>query len=527
MAYTGTKAKILLGEFGLLTDISPDKVPPNALIQAKNISFFNGNVQKAPGDLRWNATPVSAGIIAAHYYQPTIEQPRFVIATSDGNIYKGRDHTFGTPLTNVSISLTPNCVFADGGAEQLGNPKKLFFFTAGATQPYVLTGDGTAFTTISGPAADWTSTGTYPKFGVVHRGQLWAFAGQMSYASNSQDHEDFSNVTTTLTEPVYPGEGGEIRAGYVFKGRLLAFKDGGFVYMLNDTATDQGDWYWQKIASNFGLAAPNAIAEVLDDLIAGNTYGTLTSYAASQKLGNIEAADVIQGMQFEAFLRGNTSKVGVPFQHVKYYAEKKMLFMTYRSAYYTYNDMMVMIDFGRTDRLRGAFWPKGSPQCLAMYKDINQIERPMFGDKDGYLNLMDHEDRLTGGSAYTGAFQTPHIDFSFLDGALSSVEKHFDFLAVHYSPESSGDLMCDYYIDGRYIDTLTFQMIQYQRPELGVLLLNRDRLAQPNTETCIRQLSGTGRTFSAYFYQSGSNQSFQIPAITVYFRGGGDKAMDT
>lgn len=69
-------------------------------------------------------------------------------------------------------------------------------------------------------------------------------------------------------------------------------------------------------------------------------------------------------------------------------------------------------------------------------------------------------------------------------------------------------------------------MIQYQRPELGVLTLNTDRLAQANTETAIRQLSSTGRTFSARFYNSGSNQSFQIPAITVYFRSGGDKAQE-
>lgn len=525
MAYTGNRAKILLGEYGLLTDIAPDKSPPSALIKAKNVCFFNGTVQKAPGAIRWNATAVSAGIISAHYWLPTLEQPRFVVATSDGNLYKGRERHFGTPVnTTIASTLTPNCVFADGGAEDAGRPRKLFFFTGGATLPYVLSGDGTAFTAIANPAVDWTSTGTFPKFGVVHRNQLWAFAGQISYASDSGDHEDFSNVTTNIVEPVYPGEGGELRGGYVFKSRLFCFKDGGFAYILNDTDTDNGNWYWQKVASNFGLAAPNAVAEVLDDMLVGNTYGTITSYSATQKLGDVEAADVIQGAQFEAFLRGNTSKVGVPVEHVKYYAEKKLLFMTYRSAYYTYNDMMLMLDFGRSDRIRAAFWQKGSPQCLALYKDINQVERPMYGDKDGFLNLMDAEDRIEGGIAFTGAFQIPHLDFSHLDQSLSAVEKQFDFLAVHYVPESSGNLSCDYFIDGRYIDTLTFPMVQYQRPELNTLLLNTDRLAQPNVETVIREIAGAGRTFSAYFYQSGSNQSFQIPAITVYFRGGGDKA---
>jgi len=528
VSYTGNRVKIPLGEFGLLTDISPDKVPPAALIQANNVCFSNGNVQKAPGGLKWNQTAVSAGIIAAHYYQPTLEQPRFVVATSDGNIYKGRDRVFGSPINStIFATLTPNCVFAEGGAETAGRPKKLFFFTAGATQPYVLSGDGTAFTTIASPATDWSSASTYPKFGVVHRNQLWAFAGQNSYASDSGDHEDFANVTTTLTEPVYPGEGGELRGAFVYKGRLVCFKDGGFAYMLNDTSATQSEWYWQKFASNFGLAAPNAIAEVLDDLVAGNTYGTITSYAASQKLGNIEAADVIQNLQFEAYLRGNTAKNGVPVQHMIYYAEKKQLFFTYRSAYYTYNDMLVMIDFARMDRLRPAFWKKGSPQCLALYKDTNQIERPMYGDKDGYLILMDQEDRTEGGTAFTGSFQSPHWDFSFADPTLSAVEKHFDFLAIHYVPESSGDLSCDYFIDGRFIETITFPMIQYTKPELGVFLLGTARLAQPNTETIKRELKGTGRTLSIRLYNAGSNQSFQVPAVTVYFRGGGDKAQET
>lgn len=522
--YSGVKAKIPLGEFGLLTDIAPDKIPHGALINANNVCFFNGSVQKAPGAIQWNSSALSAGIVAVHHWQPDLITERFVAVTETGDIYKGRDRQFGSAINStISSVLTPNCVFSEGGAETAGRGKKLFLFTGGATNPYVLSGDGTAFATLANPATDWTSTGTFPKFGVVHRNRLWAFAGQISYASDSGDHENF--VTAHLTEPVYPGEGGELRGAAVFKGRLLAFKDGGFVYMLNDTSTSENDWYWQKIGSNFGLSAPNAVAEVLDDLLAGNTSGTINSYAATEKLGNVEAADIIQNMQFESYLRGNTSKVGVPFQHMLYYAEKKLLLATYRSAYFTYNDMLIAIDFGRLDRARPAFWKKGYPQCLATYRDVNEIERPMYGDKNGYLYLMDAEDRTEGTASYTGSFQTPHLDFSHLGDKFASQEKHFDFLSVHYAPESSGDLYCDYYIDGRFIETITFPMVQYQRPALGTLTLGTDRLAQANTETSTRKLSGTGRTFSAYFYQSGSNQSFQVPAITVFFRPGGDKAM--
>lgn len=524
MAYNGNTAKIPLGEYGLLTDIAPDKCPPAALIRATNVCFFNGTVQKAPGAVTWNPTPLPAGIVAAHYWQPTLVEERMIAATSTGNLYIGRDRQFA-PASNTTIAstLTPNCVFAEGGAETAGRPKKLFLFTGGASNPYVLSGDQTAFTVLSQPSTDWTSTGTFPKFGVIHRQSLWAFAGQIAYSSDTGDHENF-NVTTGLTLPIYPGEGGELRGGYVFKGRLFAYKDGGFVYSLNDQDADNGNWYWTKVASNFGLSAPNAVAEVLNDLYSGNTSGTITSLEATEKLGSVAAADLVQNMQFEAFLRGNTSKVGIPFQHLLYYAEKKILFATYRSAYFTYNDMLLMFDFGRNQAVRAAFWKKGSPQCLASYKDVNQIERPMYGDRSGFLQLMDAEDRTEGTAAYLGEFQSPHWDFSWLGQNMSAANKQFDHLAVHYIPEGAGTLLCDYYIDGRFIDTLTFQMVQYKRPELNTLLLNTDRLAQPNEETCVRPLAGTGRTLSVRFYNSGLNESFQIPAVTVFFRGGGEGA---
>lgn len=527
MAYAGNKIKIPLGDYGLLTDIQQ---PVGALIKANNVQFINGMVQKASGALKWNETPLPAGLVAVHHWKPTLEIERFIAVTSTGNIYKGQDRVFATTLnTSVSSTLTPNCVFAEGGAETAGRGKKLFLFTGGATNPYVLSGDGTAFSSLALPNEDWTSPATFPKFGLVHRGSLWAFAGQRSYASATGNHEDFTNASAAFVDPVYPGEGGELRGGFVYKDKLFAFKDGGFVYALNEVYDAAGDLQrnWGKVGSNFGLAAPNAIAEVLDDLLAGNTSGTINSYAATQKLGSIEAGDLIQELQFEAFLRGNTSKVGLTEQHMLYYAEKKTLFATYRSCYKTENDMLLMFDFGRPGRVRPAFWVKGSPQCLATYRDVNEIARPMYGSADGYIMLMDQEDRVEGGDAFIGEFQTPHYDFGWAGENIASAEKHFDHLAVQYMPESSGDLYVDYFIDGRYIDTIQFPMIQYNRPELGVLLLGTDRLAQMNTETAVRPLAGTGRTISFRCYNEGSNQSFQIVALTVSLRSGGDKAQQT
>lgn len=534
--YLGLRVKVPLGEYGIITDVAPDKVPPGSLLQAINITFTNGSVEKAPGAYQWNQTALSAGIVGAHFWIPdnnALMQQRFIAITSDGNIYKGRDRVFGSPINNTIASvLTPNCVFAEGGAEAASNPKKLFIFTGGVTQPYVLSGDGTAAATIATPATDWTSSSTYPRCGVVHRGQLWAFAGQISYASSGTNHENFVGAGT-LANPVYPGEGGEIQGAFVFKSRLFCFKRGGYVYGLIDSDSNQLNWYWQKVASNFGIAAPNAVDEVLDDMLVGNTYGTLTSYKATFALGSVEAADVMQNNGFDKFMRQWVSKSGVPFEHLLYYGEKKQLFLTCRSTYAVQNDSILMLDFGRQGRVRPSIWTKGSPQCLAKFKDINQVERPMYGGADGFLYWLDYADRSEGqgggaNNAYNGAFQTQHLDFSHVDPALSAVEKQFDFIAVHYVPTSTtAQLSCDYYIDGRYIDTVSFKLAQYQRPALGTLTLGKDRLAAGNTETTMLPIRGAGKTLSAYFYNASANQTFQVPAVTVYFLPGGDKAQQT
>lgn len=526
MAYRGVSAKIPLGEVGLLTDMPSDKLPPNSLIRASNICYFNGSVQKAPGTIKWNASALDSGVVAVHDWWPTTTMQRMIAVTSAGYTYKGRDRAFGSALNTTSLgTLSPNCVFAEGGNESASANRKLFLFTNGLTNPYVLSGDGTAFAAISSPATDW-AVGRYPKFGVVHRGRLWAFAKQFAYASTTASHEDFTTAGY-LSGSVYPGEGGELRGAYVFKGRLFAFKDGGFVYLLNDEDTDSDNWYWQKIASNFGLAAPNAVVEMLDDLVAGNTTGTLTSYAATQKLGSVEAADILQNAAVESFHRANTSKVGITEQHLLFYSEKKILLATYRTTYQTSNNTLLMIDVAR-EQPRISYWTKGSPSCLAFYKDENEILRPMYGDASGYVHLMDREDRLEGGATvYTGDFQTAHTDFSWHDGKLTSANKNFDWMAVTFTPEGTHNLSCDYYIDGRFVETITFPMAVDTNSQLDSLLLDTDRLNQANTETVIRKLSGSGRTFSARFYNAGSNQSFQVSSITVGFRPSGEQAQKT
>ncbi len=501
--YKGSEAKIPLGDYGLLTDAASDKLPPNALIDAKNI-------------------------VALTDYWPNTTAQRLIVATSDGSIYRdigGRNFVGGTAITTGLGNLKPNCQFVTGGQESGGRGKKLFFFSYGLNQLKVLADDGVVFNSVTTPSVDWTSI-NYPKCGIIHRSRLWAFAGQLAYASDTADHTNFNS--NYLAIAVYPGEGGDILGCFVYKTKLFVFKEGGYVYILNDTDTASANWYWQKVANNIGISSPNAISEVIDTLIFGNASGTLSTLDTSQSTGGFDSGDLLRTLQVSQYFRANANRAGTQVQHALYYPDKKLLFATYRTGYFTYNDQMLVIDFNR-QQPRITTWPKGSPNCLALRKGSDSVLRPIYGDASGYIHFMDSEMRLEGevfggtGTAYTGSFQTSHTDFSYLDQSLGAKEKHFDWLAVTYVPEGPHLLSCDFFIDGRFVDTVTFPMNQSVNDPLGTFLLGTDRTAQSNTETIIRKLRGTGRTLSVRLYNAGSNQSFQVSSLTVGFRLGAEK----
>jgi len=516
MAYRGAVATIRLGDFGLLTDRSPADLPLGALIEAKNIIISEGLVQKAPGARIYNPNNQLAKIVALFDWQPDIVTQRMIAVCADGNIYRDTgDGTFNSS-TAIATGLTnpsPRSQFIPGGNETAGRDKRLFLFTDGENQLKVLVGDGTSFSDISKPAADWT-TNNYPRCGVTHRNRFWAFQDQRAYASDTGDHENFQS--NFLTQNIFPGEGGDIVGAYVFQGRLFAFKEGEFVYYLDDSSADSEAWFWRKLSSNFGLTAPNAITNPINDLFVGNSTGTVTSYRATEKLGDVESSDVFRLAQMERFLRRTTHPSGLGVQHAVYDEELKRVYFTYRSTYTTENDMLICIDLNR-DFPRITYLEKGSPTCLALYENINDISRPIYGGADGYVYLMNDEDRLEGTASYEGAFQTAFTDFKDVSPELAVKQKHFDYLWVEFVEEGDFDLSIDVYIDGKYIETTSTKM-QLSEDYAGEFLLGTDRLGQYTTLSNPIPLHGMGRRISFRCYNAGSNQSFQIASLTVGFR---------
>jgi hypothetical protein len=520
--YQGQWATIPLGEFGLLTDVPPGQIPRGAFVKAFNVSFETGVITKAPGARKYNLNQVlPSGVIAVHDFWPDTVSQRLIAACRNGSLYKDiGDRVFSgaTAIATGLLNLDERCMFAEGGAETASRSKKLFFFS-GTNQVRVIAGDADAATTITSPASDWT-TPNFPAIALVHRNRLWAFMKQAAYASSTSDHENFTS--NNLIQYIYPGEGGYISGAFVFRGRLFAFKEGGFVYFLDDSDTDSSNWVWKKLASNFGLASAHGVVQVANDMIAINESGSPVSYNAVDTFGDIESADILRALQIEDYYRGVTSLSGVSLTHALYYEAKKQLFFTTRTSYRTTNDALLHIDMNKQTP-RAALWTKDQVNCLSMRKDVNKVLRPIYGSEDGYVYLMDQEDRLTGSTAYTGEFKTSHTDFRFMGEDLAARNKLFDFLAVEFIPQGTWDLEVDVYIDGSFSETINFSM-DVRDDGLGTFTLGTDPLGREETQTIQKPLHGSGRRLSFHCKQSGSNQNFAIASLSVGFRVSGEQA---
>lgn len=521
MAYRGNVAFLPLGELGLLADLPPSQVPRGALIKANNISFETGLITKAPGSSRYNTQVLPAGVVAVHDYWPDVQAQRLIALCSNGSVYRDDgDRTFGgaSAIATGLLNVDARAIFVEGGAETTSREKKLFLFT-GSNQVKVLEGDETAMTTITSPAADWT-TPNFPAVGLIHRNRLWAFMKQTAYASDTANHENFTS--NYLVHYIFPGEGGNIIGAFVFRSRLFVFKEGGFVYYLEDSDADSDNWVWAKLASNFGLASPHGIIQVGNDMIAVNESGSPISYSAVQNFGDIESADLLRFLQIEEFYRNNSSLAGLAYTHALYYEAKKMVFFTGRSTYRTTNNQLLHLDFNK-EAPRAALWTKDQANCLALRKDVNRVQRPIYGAEDGYVYLMDREDRLTHTTAYTGEFKTGHTDFRFADEKLATKNKLFDYLAVEFIPQGEWNLEVDVYIDGSFSETINFLM-DVRDDGLDSFTLDTDPLGREETQTIQKPLHGSGRRISFHCKQSGSNQNFALASLSVGFRLSGEQA---
>lgn len=424
-------------------------------------------------------------------------------------------------------TLTPDAHFVAGGAESSGRNRKLFFFSS-TTQCKVLDGDGSVVGNVRAPAADWTSN--YPTFGIIYQNRLIAFGNSNQrhtlYISTAADHEDFTTTTSGITggdagfQTVFAGEGDALVSAIVYKGLLILFKKPAGVYVFDWRDTTAAPSV-TKLSDSFGIASPHAALNALDDMFGLTNTNRLISMKASDKLGSLESGDLLKLTKNQQYIRETMNQAGAQYTHAVFYPDRQQALFTMRGYGTTAQNRILVADFAK-EQPRLTVETKDSPLCLTTRKDSNLVLRPIYGTSTGYVYTMDSTTRAVGSSAYTGEFQTPYIDFSYLDASLSNKNKLFDFLQVTYIATGNVNLYVDTYIDGNYMQTLTYP--QVYGAVLGTFVLDVNRLGEITARSMRKPLKGSGRAISFRFYNSAVNESFKIERIAVSFRVSGEQS---
>lgn len=526
MGYKGEIIGIPVGADGLRLDDPESKLTAGSLIRALNITMVNGMIEKDYGSARWNQTILPTGVKGAIDWWPEDETQRMIALGADGKVYRFTDAF--VPATEVAATIpapktlnsTEYANFVTAGAEVTGNPRKLFLFT-GYDQVQVISGDGIVRTNISAPPGDWAGL-NYPVDGVIHQGRLFVFLrrGSTVFASLSTDHEDFT--TLPLPYEVYPGESEYIAQHFVFRGKYFVLKYPTGLYVLNDTDPDASNWFFTKINSDIGARSPRGRVAIFDDVLFGNDYGSITSLTATDQLGDVISADIFAQLRCQSFIRDNINPDIGGGQHAIYYKDKKLAMFSFKSKTSSQPDRICYLDFQVRGQPRAIWIDKDQPNCLFLRKDLTKVERPFYGSSDGYIYAMDSHDRFVGGNPYRGEFWLPHYDLGAGDVTRAKANKNFDFLEVVFNPSGDMFLNIDYFIDGKYIDTVQANLS-------GDSDLDRFKLDSDNTDAeaeknVVIPINGSGRRISFRCYNTNGGENFSIVEMRVWFSRSGEQA---
>ena len=553
MAFRGVEANIELAKYGLVGTRNLAAVPVTALLQARNISLDTGALTRAGGSRAYNygsnsffemeedaslllqedgssfilteggGAVLPAGIVGLWDWFPTTDAQSMVAGLNNGQIWIDQLGAGDFTLAKTGLNSASIYVFAEGGAEDIGRTRKLFI--ANGFNP-VQVFDGTAATTRdigANKPGDWAGA-VQPRSVFFHNGRMWGVLNHLLYGSTVTDHEDFTNTGSVII-PVQTGEGAFIQGGISFKGRLFVFKWPTGIYWLDDSSSSQSNWSMKRMTRSTGLASPNAMCQVDDDVLFISEIGHIHMLSGIQAFGDVQNSDISALNELTSYVRDNvdTSKAALERTWGIYYPEKKQARFAMRSPGSTVNDIVFTVDMNHKDTPRIHIDDKDEVGALAIRQDALRVERPMSGDSGGVVWLLDqdHTSIFTGTATdhthlrtYTSEFQLPHTDFAWFHEKLGSVRKNYAYLEAIMQPTGNFTLSFDVLYDGVIKDVITMNTGE-SGSALGSFVIGQDQLGGESLVNTRKRLRGSSRRLSLIGRQSGADEKFTLSQLTV------------
>jgi hypothetical protein len=516
--YTGNVVEIPIGSEGLTGSKNPTGLHPGYLLEATNISYYDGTLRKEGGAAKYNASAISGAptILGGFDHRTNALAQRMVVACNDGKLYK--DSGTGTfPVTlksGLSASMRP--FFVQAGKEAAAGNRKLFIFT-GTNVVQVLADDGATTADISAPPTDWAGA-NQPTFGLLHAYRMLAGGNANDphriYYSTQANHEDFTSAGTG-TIAVYPGEGDALVGGISFNNYAIVFKRPAGIYALD--LTDLTAPIVRRVNRSVGLASPWAMAQTDSDVIFMDCVGNIQSLVNSLTNADVEGRNLDQDAFLEPLLRTELSTSRLNQVKAAYYVTRREVHFAYTTIAGSINNSRLVLDLYRPDKIRYRISPRDVCEALWLRRDSNGIDRVMVGDNAGFVWQLDQPTRNKAGAAYSSRAKTVPTDLSFADNSYGHRVKNAEFLELVYEPTSFNMVNVELEWDGRPRQTVGFHL-QSSGAILGTsFVLGNAILGSSAYQTTRRRLVGGGKLLSLTFSNNARDQDFSIARARLYF----------
>jgi hypothetical protein len=553
VSYRGFTAELPLGGNGLVGTRDLTVVNPGDLLQALNVTFENGLLEKEPGAQRYTPSAIDSGSLTGRYFHakyfaagyihpgyfggggsasttaiqggydwwPTETVQRQVILTSLGRLLKDEGTgLFATTLASGLQVAQVRPVFVEGGKELAANPRKLFVFT-GKNPVQVLAGDGAVTTALATPPADWAG-GFQPVGGVIHENRLMGFGNlndpHRVYWSTPDNHEDFAG-TGSGSQPIYQGEGERLMWGLSFKGLLILAKAPRGIYVFDTSDADVGNWKVRRLTAQIGSPGPHCGVPIDNDVVLVDSPGRFHMLSAVTEFGDLGSANLSYPRRFDTFVRKTLSIVGLANARMIYYSAKRTIYVAVPTFGHVNNTAWIAIDLnGSSPQFRYSDWLP--VECLWLRKDPAGIARPMAGDLRGTVWSLDQDARNVGagGLGYLGRVETAWIDLAGGDPKGATLVKHLQFLELLYEPQGNHAVDIEVLCDGQRSCQITVPLAA-QGAILGrTFILGKVRLGRASRmRTTRRRITGSGRRVALQISNAQAGQSFALARAYVSF----------
>lgn len=522
MAYENIVVPIPLGEDGLTGSKNLSQIRPTQLLTALNVSYADGSIKKEGGASKYNSVALTGApqVLGGWDWIPIPGSQRMVVYTSAGTLLKDSgDFTFPTTLAS---GLPNGCVpvFAEGGQETLAASRKLFVCN-GASAVRVLAADGTTASVLATPPADWSGA-SQPSSMCAHDGRMWGLLNHRVYYSTRTNHEDFADVTNAGSLPVFPGEGERGVQIMSFKGLLVVWKFPVGIYVINTTDPTVTNWTTNKLSSTIGGVSPHGACQVIDDILFMDQGTNFQLLSGIMEFGEVGLKNLSHIHTFGRYTREALNLARLDKVRGVFYPFKLEAHFACTQAGSNTNDARVVVDFNRPDLPRFRWSTRDVCESLWLRQDVNHTPRLMAGDVSGYVWKLDQATFTKDSSGYRAEFQTPHLDFSWIDPTYGTKNKLGQFLEIVAEPSGNWNLSADILWDGDTVETVTFDL-GGNGAVLGSFILDTDTLGQSSTVCLRKRLVGSGRRLSVRFYNTGADQGFSIAHAYLSFQPGDER----